>query len=112
MISIKEDTSGGTLGLRGLDLLEDMGRDGLSLAIRVHRKQDLIHLLGLLADGLDDVSFALLFDDLVGLFEVLIDVDATTLGQILDVALRSHYLVVFSEVFLNGLRFGRGLDDD
>ncbi len=107
------------LELRALDLLGDVERDGLALAIGVGREQDLVHLLGGGLELFEDLLLAL--DDPVRLGEVVRDVDRRHLlaldlrlllgGQILDVPLGREHFVPGAQVFLDGLRLGRRLHD-
>ena len=88
-----------------LELLRDVPRDGLSLAIRVGGKQ---HALCLLRRRLElGEHLRLALDDLVGLLEAVLDVDPHLLGQILDVALAGEDLVPRPKVLLDRLGLGR-----
>ena len=93
-----------------LELLRDVPRDGLAFAIGVGREQDVVGLLGRGLELGQDLLLAL--DDLVRLREVLLDVDAHLLGQVLDVTLRGEDLVARAQVLLDRLRLRRRLDDD
>ena len=59
-----------------------MPGDGLAFAIGVGREQDVVGLLGRGLELGEDLLLAL--DDLVGLREVVLDVDAHLLGQVLE----------------------------
>jgi hypothetical protein len=85
------------LGL--LDLVGDVPRDRLALAIGVGREQDAVDLLRGGLQLRDDLLLAL--DDLVLLGEVVRDVDgARALGEVLDVALGRQHLVPGPRYFL------------
>ena len=96
--------------LAALELLREVPRDRLAFAIGVGREQDGVGVLGGRLELGEDLLLAL--DDLVRLGEVVLDVDAHLLGQILDVTLGGEDLVAGAEVLLDGLRLGRRLDDD
>ena len=93
------------LELRALELLGDVPGDRLALAIGVGGEQERVGLLGLGLELGQDLLLAL--DDLVGLLEALLDVDAHLLGQVFDVALGGQDLVARPEVLLDRLGLGR-----
>ncbi len=109
---VEEDPLDLDLLVRLLHLLHEVVGDGLTLAVGVGGEEDLLDLLGLLADVLDDLALALLFEDFVGLLEPVFDVDAAPLRQILDVPLGGNDVVVLAQVLLDGLGLGRGFDDE
>ena len=88
-----------------------MGGNGFAFAIRVGREVDRIHALRQLLQLGDNFFFAG-NDDVFGL-EVIVDVDPErALGQIFHVAERSFDSEALAQIFLDGLRLGRRLDDD
>jgi hypothetical protein len=99
------------LEARALDLLLDVERDRLALAIGVGRQHHVVDLLGRRLELLEDLLFAL--DDRVGLREIVREVDGLrALGQVLEVPLRGEHVVARAEVLLDGLRLGRRLNDN
>src|SRR6185369_11513729 len=94
------------------DLLLDVPPDGLALAVRVGRDEDLVGAPGGRGERLDDLFLA--GDDLLGRLEVVVEVDANALlGKVLDVAHRGEHLVLRAEIFINGLRLrGRLYDNE
>src|SRR5690606_27997861 len=58
---VEEDALDLGLGVRLLDDVAEMERDGLALAVGVGREQDALRLLRRRLDGLDDLGLALLF---------------------------------------------------
>src|SRR5262249_26686306 len=94
-----------------LDLLGDVPRDRLALAIGVGREVDGLVLARSLADLGDDLLLAL--DDLVDRLEVAFQVDADLrLRQIADVADRRLHGEAGAQVLADRARLGRRLDDD
>ena len=85
--------------------------DRLALAIRVGRE---VERAGFLHRALDRVDLGLvLFDQLVLHLEVAVRADrAFLLDEVAHVAVGGQHLEVGTEVFLDGLRLGRRLDDD
>ena len=75
-----------------------MPGDRLAFAIGVGREQDRVRVLGGALELGQDLLLAL--DDLVGLLEILLDVDAHLLGQVFDVTLRGQHLVAGPRYFL------------
>ena len=99
------------LEARALDLLLDVERDRLALAIGVGRQHHGVDLLGRGLELFEDLLFAL--DDRVRLREIVREVDGLrALGQVLQVSLRGEDVVARAEVFLDGLRLGRRLNDN
>lgn len=87
-----------------------MPGDGLALAIRVRCKIDGVAALGGLFELADELLFA--SDGLVDRLEVVLDVDAElAFGQVAQMAHAGLDLVVFAEIFSNGFRLCRRLDD-
>ena len=85
--------------------------NGLSLAIRVGCEENFVRVLGFLLDFLDDVALAADVDIVGG--EIVFDIHTQgALGQVADVTYRSDYLVVGSEVALDGARLGGRLHND
>ena len=98
------------VGVRLPDLVGDVPRDGLALAIRVGRKQDPRRLLGRGFDLRDDLLLAV-DDDVLGL-EIMLDIDADGgLGQVLHVSDRSLHLEPWAQVLLDGAGLGWRFDD-
>jgi hypothetical protein len=76
--------------------------DRLAFPIRVGRDEDLVGLLGFVLELLQHLLAAR--DDLVGGLEPFVDVDSElALRQVADVAHRRDDLVVFPEIFVDGL---------
>ena len=92
--------------------LHQVIRDGLALAIGVGGEQDLVGLLGSGADRFDDLRLALLFQQLVGFLEAIVDVDPAALREVFDVPLGRKDLVAGADVLLDRLRLCRGLHDE
>src|SRR2546426_7413204 len=92
-------------------LLGQVRSDGFAFAIRVRRQIDRIRGIGQLLELCDDFFFA--GNDDVFRIEIIIDVDTEgALGQILDVTERGFDGETLTQIFLDGLRLGRRLDDD
>ena len=92
--------------------LHEVVGNRLALAVGVGCEQDLVGLLGGGPDRFDDLGLPLLLEELVGFLEALLDVDASLLGEVLDVAFGREHLVAVTDVLLDGLRLGRGLHDE
>ena len=85
--------------------------DGFAFAVRVRREIDAIHAQRQLLQPGDNFFFAG-NDDVFGL-EIVVDIDTErALGQIFHVAERSLDSKALTQIFLDGLRLGRRLDDD
>ena len=88
------------------ELVGDVPRDGLALAVRVGREIYMIGLLGLGLDFLEHLRLAR--DDVVLGLEIVVDSDAKgALGQIHHVADRRDDLKVGAQIALDGFRLGR-----
>ena len=88
-----------------------MPGDGLALAVRVGREDDVGVLLGRRAKLADGLSAAL--DHLVARLEAGLDVDRYLLfRQVADVAHRGADIETVTQEPLQGPRLGGGLDDD
>jgi hypothetical protein len=106
---VKLDTSHRPLERR--EFLRDVPSDRFSLTVRVWREKDLIGLLRRLLQIGEDVLVVL--EHLVLRRVAVGDVDVQPrLGQVAHVSLGREHDEVLAEVFLNGLRLGRRLDDD
>src|SRR6185369_11970173 len=106
-----EEDAPDVLLFRVAELLADVPRDGLALAIRVGGQEDVLLVLRRLLDLREDGRLAL--DDVVLGFEVVLDVDAELrLREVHDVADRRLHLVVAAQVLGQRLRLGGRLDDD
>ena len=92
--------------------LHEVVGDRLALAVGVGCEQNLVRLLGRSANRFDHLGLALFFEQLVGLLEAVVVVDAPALGKVLDVPLRREHLVAFADVLLDRLRLCRGLHDE
>ncbi len=92
--------------------LGDMPRDRFALAVGVGREVDFARLLGEAGEGGDDMFFS--GRDFVVWLEVVLYVDrlAIALRQIANVSHRGDDAVFFTEIFLDGFRLRRRLNDD
>ena len=89
-----------------LQQFDQMPGDRFTLAIGVSRKVERIRFLER-ADDRFDMLFVFL-DELVLHREALLRIDRAFLGhEVTDVTVRRHNVKVFSQVFANGLGFGR-----
>ena len=87
-----------------------MPRDGFALAVRVRCKIHGVAALGGLFELADELLFSA--DGLIDRLEVVLDIDAQlALGQVAQMAHAGLDLVVFAEIFSNGFRLCRRLDD-
>src|SRR5690606_16020735 len=93
------------------ELLRDVVRDGLALAVGVGGEDDLLGAPGLLLELLDDLALAPNGD--VARLEAVLDVDAQlALGQVTDVARRSADTEPGAEILADRPGLGRRFDDD
>ncbi len=93
------------------NLFGDVPADGLPLTVGVGCDEDLVGLGSRLADPFDDLLLAM--DDLQLRFEAVIHVNGQrTLRKVLDMAGRRFDLVPARQVFLDGGRLGRRLDNN
>ena len=93
------------------EFLGEMGGDGFAFAVGIGCEIDGVGAAGKLFEMRDYLLFA--GNDLVLGGEIIVDIDAeTALGQILNMAEGSFYVVTVAKIFLNRLGLGGGLDDD
>jgi hypothetical protein len=110
---VEDDAFDRLLGKRlaGAQHLEDVPGDRLALAVWVSREDDAVGVL----DRLDDVGEPLagLGVDLPAHREILVRADRAVLRrQVADMPVGGQDLVVRTEIFVDGLGFRRGFDDD
>jgi hypothetical protein len=85
--------------------------DGLALAIRIGRQDQLFGALGRLGDFLDPGGAAAF--DFPGDGEVFLRPHRPVLrGQVADMAEGGQHLIIGAKILVDGLGFGRGFDDD
>src|SRR6185312_11022760 len=94
-----------------LQHLLDVPGDRFALAVRVGGEIDVLGALDRLGDLLE--ALLGLAGDLPGHGEVLVGTDGAVLGRkVADMAIARQDLVALAQVFVDGLRLGRRLDDD
>ena len=85
--------------------------NGFALAIRVGREIQRVRLLQRTDDRIHVFFIAL--DDLVLHRETTVGIDGAFFGdEVANMAIRSHHLEIFSEIFADGLRLGWRFNDD
>lgn len=87
-----------------------MPRDRLSLSVRVRCEIDGVAVLGGLLELADELLLAA--DGLIDGLEIVLDVHTElTFGKVAQVAHTGLDLVLPAQIFSDGFRLGRGLDD-
>ena len=105
---VELDALGRLLGR--FELLGDVPRNGLSLAVGVGGEQNFVDVFRRLFQLLQDLFFA--WNDLVRLLKALLDIDAELLGEVLDVSLGCDDVEPRPQVLLDRLGLRGRLDDD
>ena len=95
----------------GIEELDEMPADGLTLAVRVRGDVDGVRFLGGTPQLADDLLLVL--DGRVGGLEAVVDIDGEPLlGQIAHVSHRRLHVVGLAQIAVDGACLRRGLDDD
>ena len=90
--------------------VEQMPGDGFAFAIRIGGENDLVGALDGVGDGGD--ALGALGVHLPEHREIIVGVDGAILGrQIADMAVAGDHIEIAPQIFIDGLRFGRRLDD-